>query len=481
MSVSIATDIYNQASTSGASKIEAGSFRDRNARVFYYNGRIFRTLSNASLTDYKSLEATIFFKKALSESIVVKTELVSGSRLPSELMDGAWQGLLEHEVIPFISYPYEWSFGMLKDAALLHLDLFLQALEEQFVIKDSSSFNIQWRGYQPVFIDIPSFERYREGDLWAGYKQFCQMFLFPLMLQSYKKIPFQSWLRGNIDGFEIEDFYRIMSLRDLFRAGVLKHVVLQKKLQASYAGSARNVRKELQELGFHRELIKANIKGIKKLVLKLDSGIASSVWADYATNNSYEVAELDVKKRFIGDVVREKKRKLTWDIGCNTGTFSKIASENSEFVLAFDADHLAIERLYQELKDTKQSKILPLIMNLANPSPNHGWRGMERKGLGERGKPDLILTLALIHHAVISANIPLSEFISWLASFNSELVIEFVTKEDPMVKKLLANKEDIYTDYELGYFENCLARSYEIVKKEELASKTRLLYYCRPR
>jgi len=475
------TPMSTEQTSPNSKTIEAGSFRDRKARVFYYNEQVFRALDEQAFADYKALSATKFFQRAISNKQIVATEETCLQSFPSEISDTDWKGVLQHERIPFVSYPYEWCFGMLKDTALLHLDLLSQALQENVMIKDSSAYNFQWVGARPVFIDIPSFERYQPGDLWAGYRQFCQMFLYPIMFQVYKGLPFQSWLRGNIDGISVEDANSLMSFRDRFRPGVLKHVYLQSKLQASYAGSARNVRQELKELGFYRELILANVKSLKKLLARLNLSKKSSVWTDYASKNSYEESDMQLKKEFVGGVIAEKKRALVWDIGCNTGTFSKIAAQSGAYVLAMDSDHLAVERMYQELKESKNENILPLVVNLANPSPNHGWRGIERSGLGERGKPDMIFALALIHHAVISANIPVAEFVSWLASFRSELIIEFVTKEDVMVKTLLANKEDNYDDYQQSYFESCLTKHYEISNKKQLGSGTRILYFCKPR
>lgn len=464
---------------STAAKIESGSFRDRNARVYYLSDKVFRTLSEQSTKDFISLSKKEFFKQAVTRGNIIGTQLVEKSNLPSELLQGPWSSILQHSRIPVVSYPYEWSYSMLKDAALLHLELLESALNDNFVIKDSSAYNVQWIGCKPVFIDIPSFESYKAGDIWAGYRQFCQMFLYPLFLYVYKKIPFHNLLRGNIDGLEISDVYHTMSFRDLFRAGVLKHVYLQYKLQGNYAASNRNVRKELSDLGFHKELILANVKSLKKLVRKLNLSIKESVWSDYAQNHSYSSDDHEIKKQFISKYSNERSRNLVWDIGANTGTFSHIAAQSAKYVLAIDADHLAVEHMYLDLKAKGPGNILPLVMNLANPSPNHGWRGIERKTLNERGKPDLVMALALIHHAVISANIPLEEFVAWLASLTPELIIEFVDKDDSMVKTLLANKEDIYSDYTQENFENCLSSHYKISETLSLKSGTRTLYYCK--
>jgi SAM-dependent methyltransferase len=390
-----------------------------------------------------------------------------------------WAGILKHETVPFISYPYEWSFGMLKDAALLQLELLLAALQEEMILKDASAFNIQWRGTSPVFIDIPSFTRLAPGEPWVGYRQFCQQLLYPLFLQAYKDIPFQPWLRGAIDGIEPEHCKNLMSLRDLLRRGVFLHVHLQNKIQTTYARTESNIRRELAAAGFHKHLIETNAHRLRTLVRKLAWKRTRSVWSDYATANSYSKADHERKVAFVRDVVRTRHWNLVWDLGCNTGVFARIAAENAGYVVAMDADSLAIERLYRALKAERTTTILPLVTNIANLSPNLGWRGLERKGLVERGKPDLTLCLALIHHLVIGANLPLQEFVDWLASLGGDLVIEFVTKDDPMVQTLLRNREDLYGDYEVGYFEQCLSQAFALVQRDPLVSGTRSLYYAR--
>jgi SAM-dependent methyltransferase len=173
---------------------------------------------------------------------------------------------------------------------------------------------------------------------------------------------------------------------------------------------------------------------------------------------------------------------LVWDIGANNGRYSRIAAEGAKTVVAVDADQGPVELLYRDLRKEGNEQILTLTMNLADPSPGLGWRGLERKTLADRGKPDLVLALALIHHVAISANVPVKEFVDWLASLGCALVIEFPTREDPMVQQLLAPKRDgLHPDYELGFFERCLNDAFEVERSERLESGTRVLYYARPK
>ena len=170
-----------------------------------------------------------------------------------------------------------------------------------------------------------------------------------------------------------------------------------------------------------------------------------------------------------------------WDLGCNTGTFSRICAENSDYVVAMDQDPAAIELFYRALSQEGSGRILPLVLNLADPSPDLGWRCLERKAITGRGKPQLTLCLALIHHMVIGANVPVGEFLQWLVDLQGALVIEFVTKEDPMVEVLLRNKEDLYEDYELEYFESCLGSLFDVKRREVVPSGTRILYFATPK
>jgi len=464
-----------------ASHLEPGSFRDRTSRVFYQDGAVLRGLNTHAAQEWEVLKAQPFFQQFMAEGKIVRTEQVEPTDASSHAgqWDAHWSVILKHQAIPFISYPYEWPFSMLQDAARLTLDLQAAALNVDMTLKDATPFNIQWSGSQPVFIDIPSFERLRPGEPWVGYRQFCQLFLYPLFLQAYKDIPFQPWLRGNLEGIEPAQCAHLMSLRDLLRPGVLSHVVLQAKAQASYARTEHNLKKDLRQAGFHKALIQANVSRLRKLVAQLTWQQTRSTWSDYTEALPYTESEQHQKADFVRRITHSRRWNLVWDLGCNTGTFSRIAAENADYVLAMDIDTLVIERFYRELTKDRSPNILPLIGNVADPAPNLGWRGLERKALVARGKPDLTLCLALLHHVVISAHIPLREFVSWLASLGTALVIEFVTRDDPMVRTLLRHKADHYTDYDLGYFERCLADVFEIDRQETLASGTRRLYYAR--
>ncbi|XSC43511.1 hypothetical protein ACF1BQ_037115 [Bradyrhizobium sp. RDT10] len=249
---------------------EPGSYRDRHGAVFYYNGEIFRGISAKALANWQRLGATRFFGDFTTRGSIVPTKMVSEPNWgdPGQ----PWTAVLKHESIPFVSYPYEWTFGMLKDAALLHLELMLAALEEDFILKDSSPYNVQWDGARPVFIDIPSFEVLEPGQPWVGYRQFCELFLYPLMLHAYKGVDFRPWLRGSIGGISAASLQPLLSLRDLMRPGVAMHVVAHNALQRRYSGKERNVRSELAEADFDKRLIVRNVLNLRKIIYRMAPG-----------------------------------------------------------------------------------------------------------------------------------------------------------------------------------------------------------------
>jgi hypothetical protein len=453
---------------------EPGSFRDRNSSVFYRDGRVFRALSARALANWQRLGTAEFYQRHRAAGRIVDTWTADESV-------GGWAGAVEHARVPFVSYPYEWTFGMLKDAALLHLQLMQDALAADMILKDASPYNVQWQGAQPVFIDTPSFEPLNRGEPWVGYRQFCELFLYPLMLAAFKGMDFRPWLRGRIDGIPADQMRRLMSSRDLLRPGVLMHVAAQSALQARYANSGRDVRGTLAQAGFDKALIRRNVDKLAALVARLSPPGIRTEWSDYDRTHSYEATEFARKVDFVRAAAATRPWRLAWDLGCNTGTFSRIAAEHADTVVAMDGDWMAIERLYQQEKSAGGRAILPLVVNLADASPNQGWLGAERKGLAERGRPDLTLCLALVHHIVIGANIPLAEFVGWLARLGTSVVIEWVGRDDEMVKTLLASREDQYTDYHPETFRELLAAHFDIRADEPLKGGKRHIYFAEAR
>ncbi len=459
-------------------RLDAGSFRDREGRVFYHQGRVLRALSAHASEAFEALAATDFFANGLEEGRIVATRRAD---FPEEMrgeLAAHWTAVLEHQRIPFVSYPYEWSFSMLRDAALLELDLLRSALGEDMVLKDASAYNVQWQGSQPVFIDIGSFEGWTAGDPWVGYLQFCEHFLYPLLLTAYRDVAFQPWLRGSLDGIAAEDVDCLFGWRDRLRPGVLRDVYLQARLQAAHsrAEDSGSLRGELRQVGFRKEMIVRNVDRLAKIIRGLRWRRGSSEWASYAEDCSYDAENRDLKQRFVADAARRVSPELVWDLGCNTGDYSVHVAAHADYVVAVDGDHLAIDRLYRRLRAEGPTNVLPLVNNLTDPSPALGWRLRERRTLSERGQPDLVLCLALVHHLVLTANVPVPEVLDWLAGLGRHLVLELVTLDDPMAQRLVRNKGGAHHDYGTELFEAEIKRRFTVMEQTEVQSGLRRLY-----
>jgi SAM-dependent methyltransferase len=440
---------------------------------------VLRALSERGLADWEALEASELFREKVAEGSLVATERVSAEGLPDGLPTRGVAAVLRHERIPVVSYPYEWPFGMLKDAALLELELLLAALDEGLVLKDGSPYNVQWRGTSPVFVDVGSFERLREGEPWAGYRQFCMLALYPLMLQAFRDVPFQPWLRGSLEGIEPAEMRALLGGRDRFRRGVLSNVVLHARLEHRYAD--REVKSELRQAGFHGELIRTNARKLSKLVRGLAWEPGTTAWSGYGEDNPYGEADAAAKEAFVAEAAGLRRRELVWDLGCNDGRYTRVAARDADYAVAVDADAAVVESLYRSLRQEGSSGILPLVGDLADPSPGLGWRREERRPLEERGRPALTLCLALVHHVALSSNIPVAGFLDWLADLGTELVIEFPTRDDPMVRRLLDRKAPgANPDYETDAFERAMADRWRIDRRETLPSGTRILYRAAP-
>ena len=300
------------------------------------------------------------------------------------------------------------------------------------------------------------------------------------MLTAYKGLPHQPWLRGSIDGIAPEECSQLLTGFNRFRGGVFTHAYLQSKLLAAASQPSSSLRQELKAAGLGKGIIIRNVDRMRKLISRLQWKKSSSEWSSYVDQHSYSEDDEESKREFVKRAVVGRSWEMVWDLGCNTGAYSRIAAENASYVVAMDGDSLAIERLYRDLRSEGRRNILPLVINLADPSPDLGWNGSERRALTSRTDVDLTLCLALVHHMVISANVPLAEFVDWLARLRSHVVIEFVTRDDPMVQRLLLNKEDIYHDYQLDIFEREIGRRFETLDRQELSSGSRVLYFLGP-
>ena len=491
-----------ETSAADVPSLDPGSFRDREGRVFQRDSddAVYRALSSGALDAWRALERKKLWRNLVAEGKVVATREIGDEDL-ADLLDcipgapsGGWAGALAHERIPFLSYPYEWSFSMLRDAASLQLELVRRSLKAGFSLKDATSYNVQWLGSRPTFIDIASFEPWVKGDPWAGYSQFCQLFLYPLLIDAYRGLPFQTWLRGRLDGIEPSEAAAMLGgWRDRLRPGVLKDVWLLAKVQKRTQDSDERTRDQMRKAGFKKEMILANVTRLERIVGGLRPRHASSEWSDYAEDNSYDEGNRGKKESFVESAARSAGKRaaersadrtqgtvrLAWDLGANTGHYSRLVAPHCDLVVSMDGDALAVDRLYLHTREEGPDNLQPLVMDLVDPSPALGWRHAERKSLGQRPRPDLVLALALVHHLSIRGHVPLPELVDWLAELvapGGTLVVEFVAKADPMVQRLLRNQTDIYDDYDPSVFESSLAHVFEIHRKAELIEGRRTIY-----
>jgi hypothetical protein len=457
------------------SQRDRGSFRDPDGHIVRTGNRVFRVILPRAVERWRQFASSGLAAELRLAGFLVDTCDVASNTLEPQSQVPAGSIILEHERIPFVSYPYEWTFGMLRDAALLHLDIQDCALRYNWLLKDSTPYNVQFRGVNPLFIDVLSFAPLQPGECWVGYNQFCRMMLYPLMLEAYKQIPFQPWLRAELEGIDPVIFNRVFRGFERWRPGVLRDVTAQAYLQRKFASTTHSIRQQIRSAGMTPRMIAHNVQRLRKLLLRLRSPRQRSNWSDYSRVH-YADDALASKEAFIRESVAGRQFALAWDLGCNDGRFSRIVGGAARTVIAMDSDADSIDRLYRELRKERRTNILPLLMNVANPSPSQGWAWSERASLIERGRPDLTLVLALVHHLVISANVPLTALVQWLAETTRELVIEFVSKGDAMVRRLLLNKDDTYADYNREAFEQYLQQSFRIHARAELPGGTRFLY-----
>lgn len=455
---------------------DPGSFRDPLSKVFLSNGSVVRAFTEAGAKDIDAIWDKPFIQKALSSGDLIESNIVD----PASVGLGApWSKAMTHPLVPFISYPYEWTFSMLKDAALLQLNMTRGALADGIGVKDATPYNVQFIGSRAQFIDAGSFERRRKGDPWYGYRQFCEMFLYPLMLQGYLGVGYQSFLRGSVNGISPDVMRKLLpaSIRRP-RKGRLTHVVLHAAAQNRFADSDVNMKSGAAKAGMNASVLDATLKKLTGIVQKLSLGDKKSTWSEYSERGHYIESSLDEKQRFVRDAVASAPRKQVWDIGCNDGVFSRIAAQHADYVVAMDADPLVIDRLYNTLKSEKNSQILPLYVDMSDSGGGIGWRGKERPGIFDRGNPDIVLVLAVIHHLAITFNVPLAAQLDLFRDLTPEMVIEMPHADDPMVKKLLVNKRaGIHDDFNLEVFEQLLNERFTVKSKMLLSSGTRTIFH----
>lgn len=435
-------------------KCEVSSFRDPSGAIFYEGGKLLRKINPEYHENYDYLMSSGLYKKLVDEELLIPHEVITSSPF-----------IIKPEFIPFISYPHEWSFSALKEAALTTLKIEKIALEYGMQLKDATAYNIQFYRGKPLLIDTLSFEK-RKGALpWIAYKQFCQHFLAPLALHGYVDWRTKDFLLANIDGIPLDLAVRLLPIPRLMNFGFFVHLYLHSKFQ-TVASVSKN------------STVNASLNACKGLIRSLESVIQSirwkipkTEWQDYYSDDSYTKLAFRDKQIAIEKYLLKSKPNIVWDIGCNDGFYSLIAEKICNTVIAFDADPVCIDRLFR-----KKTTILPLLMNLSAPTPSFGWASEERKSLKERGKADLVLALALIHHLLISCGIPLNKMAEYFSGLGKMLLIEFIPKEDKKFKEMTGTSQINFEEYSEETFVNSFSRYFEILDRYEIKDSIRILY-----
>jgi ribosomal protein L11 methylase PrmA len=451
-----------------------GSFRDPNGFVFLKNGCLYRQVNDRYRDDYDALTGSGLYDELTAAGLLVEHEEVDPSLA---VTTGAYK-VLRPRTVPFISYPHEWCFGQLRDAALTTLAIQKRALAHGMSLKDCSAFNVQFNGCMPVFIDTLSFERYREGRPWVAYRQFCQHFLAPLALMSYTDIRLSQLFRIYVDGVPLDLAGALLPLRSRLRFSLLTHIHLHARYQRRYESETESPRGRGK---VSRTALLGIVDSLESAVRGLSWKPAGTEWAGYYEDTNYTREGLACKERLVGEFIDGLPSGTVWDLGANTGRFSRVAAGRGRYVISFDVDPAAVELNYRTCTAQGTGNILPLLIDLTNPTSGMGWAGEERMSLLDRGPADTALALALVHHLAISNNLPFDRIARFLAGLCRHLIVEFVPKEDSQVRRLLVCREDIFDEYTRGHFENAFSRYFEIERSEGIADSMRTLYLMRRR
>ena len=446
----------------------SGSFRDPSGFLFQYNGEIYRRVNSVYKEHYDYLMESGLYKKLIDAGLLIPHKEVD---IDCEQSKDAYR-VLKPERVEFICYPYEWCFSQLKDAALTTLEIEKVALEFGMSLKDSSAYNIQFKEGKPVLIDTLSFEKYREGYPWVAYRQFCQHFLAPIALMAQTDFRLNQLLRVYIDGIPLDLASSLLPFASWLRFTLLSHIHLHAKSQKHYAEKSVNIGKHRMR----RFSLLGLVDNLESAIKQLKWRPRGTEWSDYYEDTNYSANAFEHKKQIVAEFLEEISPKTVWDLGANIGMFSRLASDRGINTISFDIDLAAVEKNYNECAARGETNILPLLIDLTNPSPGIGWQNRERISLIDRGPVDTVLALALIHHLAISNNLPLNQIAGFFNDICNSLVVEFIPKNDAQVQRLLLTREDIFEDYNQLVFDREFSNYFSIRSSVRIRDSERILY-----
>jgi len=443
-------------------KIESSSFKDYDAFVFSDSGTIYRKLSEGYIPVYKKFVESGLYSKLLQEKLIIEHEEISEDTIKPKKV--------------FVSYPWEWCFSQLKDAALATLKIQNIALDYGMSLKDANCYNIQFVENNPLLIDTSSFEIYTENEPWVAYKQFCENFLSPLCLMAYKDLNLNSLLLGNINGISLELTSKLLPFYTKLNPNLFMHIHLHGKMQKKYSQKdCKN--KIVQTIKMSKFQQKGLLQNLISTIEKINLKKYETEWDNYYSFTNYNENSFNEKKEIISIYAERINPAKVCDFGSNNGYFSRIFSEKGSNVFSFDIDKLAVESNYLNAKKNGEKNIFPLVFDMVNPSPNLGWANEERKTLLQRLENiDVTVALALIHHLRFTYNIPFYKMAEYFSKVSKYLIIEFVGKKDSKVQTMLAGRKDIFVDYDEEHFENVFSEFYNILDKRKIISSERTIY-----
>lgn len=445
----------------------ASSFRDPAGAVFRRDGVLYRGIRAAGRPQYEALMSSGLYDELVAEGL-----LIPHVEMPPVEAPPGWDKVIRPVEVPFVSYPYEWCFSQLKDAALATLEIQKRALRRGLTLVDASAANIQFVEGRPTLIDTLSLRLYEAGEPWTAYRQFCQHFLAPLALMGFRDVRLAGLLRAHIDGLPLDLTSSLLPFRSRLRPSLFLHLHLHAQSQKRYEGRAVRVARGRVPL---RSLL-GLVDSLEAAIRRLRWRAAGTEWAEYYEDTNYTEQGLAEKRRAVDEFVAAVRPRTVWDLGGNIGTFSRAAAASGALVLSFDVDPACVERSYLRVRAERERRILPLLMDLDNPSPGTGWENAERLSLLERGPADAVLALALVHHLAIGNNVPLDRIARFLARAGRSLLVEFVPKTDSQVKRLLVVREDIFEGYTAEGFERSFGGSFTIERRVRLPGSERTLY-----
>jgi hypothetical protein len=445
------------------------SFKDPSGFVFESGGQLYRQVNQYYAAQYRQL-----MDSGLYKHLVDRKQLIAHEEVAENLTNSAeWYTTLRPEPIPLISYPYEWCFEQLQDAALLTLSVLKTALQHGMILKDATPYNIQFYKGKPVFIDTLSFDTYDPKQPWIAYRQFCQCFLFPLYLEHYLKTDIQKILSTYIDGIPVDFVAKLLPLKSRLSLGVWLHVYLQHTASTNHRANNNNK----QTAAFSKKKLLDVISHLNNIIAHFPTNKPyKTTWSNYYEDTILSKEYLQEKEKIIQAFCRQTNAHTVLDLGANDGYFSRLFASQQMQVIATDSDNRCISRLYQEVKTNNIGNILPLMLDIANPSPAIGFHNQERAAFHDRIKTDLVAALALVHHLVIGKNISLAVLAEYFNSIAPELIIEFVPKADEKVQQMLKTRPDTFIDYDQDHFERYFTAYFSIVEKVPVPGTHRTLY-----